>query len=74
MSSTNPDPVPGKFDEEQERLVHALISRSLITRDEVQACKAPESKGAKSLLTRLVEEHVLTPGQARRAWPSSLCS
>jgi serine/threonine-protein kinase len=58
---------PAKLDEEQQRLAHALVSRGLLTQEEVQGCKAPDGSGAKPLLTRLVEGGVLTLGQARRA-------
>ncbi len=56
-----------RFDEEQQRLAHALVSRGLLTPEELQSCKAPEGTGAKPLLTRLVECGLLTKGQARRA-------
>lgn len=67
MSSTPSSPAPAKFDDEQERLIHALVSRGLLTREEVQACKPPDGPGARPLLTRLVEGGALTLGQARRA-------
>jgi serine/threonine-protein kinase len=67
MSQVKPEPPTVKLDLEQERLAHALISRGLITQDEVQGCKSPEGPGAKPLLTRLVECGALTAAQARRA-------
>jgi serine/threonine-protein kinase len=56
-----------KPDEEQQRLLHALVSRGLITSEEAQACKPPDAPGAKALLSRLVEDRLLTVPQARRA-------
>ncbi len=55
-----------KLDEEQQRLANALISRGLLTSEEVLACKAPEAPGAKPFLQRLVDGGLLTRGQARR--------
>jgi serine/threonine protein kinase len=54
---------------EEERLAHALISRGLITREEVQQCRPTEEgeAGPQALLTRLVKAKFLTPSQARRA-------
>jgi serine/threonine-protein kinase len=53
---------------DEERLAHALVSRGLITREEVQACRsAPEAAGPERLLKRLVKENALTANQARRA-------
>jgi serine/threonine-protein kinase len=66
MSQPPPESVP-KLDDEQQRLAHALISRGLITREEIDSCKSPDGPGAKPLLMRLVKAGVLTEGQARRA-------
>jgi len=66
MSQPSPESV-GKLDEEQQRLAHALVSRGLLTADELQSCKAPDGAGAKAFLTRLVEGGLLTRGQAKRA-------
>jgi serine/threonine-protein kinase len=54
---------------EEERLAHALISRGLVTRDEVQPCRSPQdaAEGAEVLLKRLVKAGCLTANQARRA-------
>src|SRR5947209_7793459 len=52
---------------EDERLVHALASRGLITREEAQPCRGGQTFGAEKLLARLVECGLLTAGQARRA-------
>lgn len=54
---------------EEERLAHALISRGLLTRDEVQQCQSGEAANAGSdiLLKRLVKNGFLTLNQARRA-------
>jgi serine/threonine-protein kinase len=54
------------LDEEQQRLVNALIGRGLITAEDVQNCKPPEGTGVKPMLQRLVEANVLTLGQAKR--------
>jgi serine/threonine-protein kinase len=54
---------------EEERLVHALISRGLLTREEAQACPAAAASppGVEGLLARLVHAGLLTTGQAKRA-------
>jgi serine/threonine-protein kinase len=66
MSQPTPE-TAGKLDEEQQRLGNALVSRGLITPDELSSCKAPEAFGGKALLVRLVEGGLLTKGQAKRA-------
>jgi serine/threonine-protein kinase len=57
---------PVQVDENQ--LIHILVDRGLITRDEVEQCRATGSgaSGADSLLARLVQSNSLTPEQARR--------
>lgn len=57
----------GRLDE--ERLAHALISRGLISKEEVQECRssAGQPKGAEVLLKRLVQAGSLTVNQAKRA-------
>src|SRR5258708_2213017 len=54
---------------DEERLLHALISRGLMTPEEVQASRAcPEGDaGPHALLTRLTVAGALTAAQARRA-------
>src|SRR5262245_40721982 len=52
---------------EDERLVHALASRGLLTREEAQQCRAGQTFGARKLLARLVECGFLTASQAARA-------
>ncbi len=52
---------------DEERLAHALISRGLLTREEVQSCRAGSESGPESLLARLVASGGLTPHQAQRA-------
>lgn len=54
---------------DEERLAHALISRGLLTRDEVQHCRAGRDgeHGVQPLLDRLVAGGFLTTHQARRA-------
>jgi serine/threonine-protein kinase len=60
------DGVASKADE--ERLAHALISRGLLTREEVQECLAAgNTDGAEAFLKRLVKSGFLTLNQARRA-------
>lgn len=56
-----------KLDQEQQRLANALVSRGLLTAEDVQHCKTPEGAGGKALLTRLVEGGLLTRGQAKRS-------
>jgi serine/threonine-protein kinase len=53
----------------EERLVHALISRGLVTREEVLPCRgnAEGPIGPERLLNRLVKAGCLTEPQARRA-------
>jgi eukaryotic-like serine/threonine-protein kinase len=62
-------PDAGIFNPDEERLAHALISRGLLTRDEVQQCRpaSPEEAGPPKLLARLVRSGFLTANQARRA-------
>jgi serine/threonine-protein kinase len=68
MSLSQPKPESAsKLDDEQQRLAHALISRALVTPEEIESCKPPDGPGAKAYLTRLVEVGLLTKGQARRA-------
>ena len=58
-----PDP---RLDE--ERLSHALISRGLLTREEVRACRgSSDGVGPEALLARLTIAGALTAGQAQRA-------
>src|SRR5215472_3975751 len=52
---------------EDERLAHALISRGLISREEVNQCRGDHPLGAEGLLARLVECGSLTANQAARA-------
>jgi serine/threonine-protein kinase len=54
---------------DEERLAHALISRGLLTREEVNSCRpAPRGEtGADALLARLVAAGFLTANQAQRA-------
>jgi serine/threonine-protein kinase len=66
MSQPPPESA-AKLDDEQQRLAHALVSRGLLTQEELESCKAPDGPGAKALLTCLVKGGALTQGQARRA-------
>jgi serine/threonine-protein kinase len=53
---------------DEERLAHALISRGLLTREEVQDCRPPKGEsGPEALLERLVAAGYLTANQAKRA-------
>ena len=52
---------------DEERLAHALISRGLLTREEVQNCRAGSEAGPDALLSRLVSSGFLTANQAKRA-------
>jgi len=53
---------------EEERLVHALITRGLITEEEVQECRQalPPGQGVSQLLRELVKRGYLTLSQGRR--------
>ncbi|HJT78093.1 MAG TPA: serine/threonine-protein kinase [Gemmataceae bacterium] len=53
---------------EEERLAHALVTRGLVTREEVQGCRPGpgEAAGAERLLGRLVKGGFLSPSQAKR--------
>jgi eukaryotic-like serine/threonine-protein kinase len=54
--------------QDEERLAHALISRGLVTREEVQECRAGAAGvGPEALLARLVSAGLLTTNQAQRA-------
>ncbi len=64
MATSKTDPAASAA--EEERLGHALVSRGLVTAEELQQCR-PGSGGAEGLLTRLVHAGLLTAGQARRA-------
>jgi serine/threonine protein kinase len=52
---------------DEERLAHALISRGLLTREEIQGCRVGAESGPEALLNRLVAAGFLTANQARRA-------
>src|SRR5690349_16257609 len=54
---------------DEERLAHALVSRGLLTREEVQNCRpaAGAEVGPQALLARLVAAGFLTANQAERA-------
>jgi serine/threonine-protein kinase len=65
--SDAPRPDSGSARTEDERLVHALVSRGLISREEAQECRAGQMLGARKLLARLVECGSLTASQATRA-------
>jgi serine/threonine-protein kinase len=55
---------------DEEKLAHALVSRGLVTAEEMQTCKSSEKGGSASaggLLSRLVSAGLLTRGQAKRA-------
>jgi serine/threonine-protein kinase len=54
---------------EEERLAHALVSRGLVTREEVQPFRSstPDAAGTDRFLVRLVKAGVLTANQAKRA-------
>jgi serine/threonine-protein kinase len=54
---------------DEERLAHALISRGLLTREEIQDCRSASGgqAGPEALLARLVAAGFLTANQAKRA-------
>src|SRR5437773_1493879 len=51
---------------DEDRLAHALISRGLITTEELEECKAVAESGAEALLEKLVKAGYLTATQATR--------
>jgi serine/threonine-protein kinase len=54
---------------DEERLAHALVTRGLLTREELQQGRAgPDGGGPRALLARLVKSGFLTPHQAERAF------
>jgi eukaryotic-like serine/threonine-protein kinase len=67
MPDDTPRPESVSARSEDERLVHALVSRGMLTREEAQECRAGQTLGARKLLTRLVECGFLTASQAARA-------
>ena len=66
-STAKADASPIQLDE--ERLAHALVSRGLVTRDEVQRCRTSPGmeSGPEALLARLVKAGFLTANQGQRA-------
>jgi serine/threonine-protein kinase len=54
---------------DEDRLAHALVSRGLLTREDVDRCRTSTQAGGgpEALLTRLVKEGLLTAHQGRRA-------
>jgi serine/threonine-protein kinase len=67
-ASNPPAARPDASAADEERLAHALISRGLVSREEVQQCRSPgDNPGPEGLMLRLVKAGFLTPNQARRA-------
>ncbi|HEV3079875.1 MAG TPA: serine/threonine-protein kinase [Gemmataceae bacterium] len=59
---------PSSIQVDEERLAHALVSRGLVTKEEVQACRVNAGTlGPEGLLKNLVKAGSLTLNQARRA-------
>jgi eukaryotic-like serine/threonine-protein kinase len=54
---------------EEDRLSHALISRGLVTAEEIEHCRNPADSpaGTEVFLQRLVKAGYLTPSQAKRS-------
>ncbi len=50
----------------EDRLAHALVSRGLITSEELEQCRAAAESGAEALLGQLVKAGFLTATQAKR--------
>jgi serine/threonine-protein kinase len=63
-TSSRPQAAAANLDE--DRLVHALISRGLVTQEEIQAIRSPSVLTSEGLLTRLVEAGHLSSSQAKR--------
>jgi eukaryotic-like serine/threonine-protein kinase len=63
-ATTKSEPAPLGIDE--DKLAHALVSRGLVTPDEIQAGRTATTKG--NLLVRLVSLGHLAPSQARRVF------
>jgi serine/threonine-protein kinase len=61
-----PPQTSGAFRVEEERLLHALVSRSLLTPAEAQQCRSGGALEPEAFLRRLVDGGHLTAGQARR--------
>jgi serine/threonine-protein kinase len=66
--STSSKPETASPVQDEERLAQALMSRGLVTREEIDRCKPTPggATGSEALLARLVEAGVLTTGQAQR--------
>ncbi len=66
MPDTTPHPDPRRA---EERLASALVSRGLLTHEELQTCPPPTEgpAGVEALLSRLTAAGLLTASQARRA-------
>jgi serine/threonine-protein kinase len=64
-----PRPAGANARHEEERLAQALVSRGLVTAEEVRACRSKRGRvlGPKGLLARLVAARAVTRSQARRA-------
>src|SRR6267142_4203032 len=54
---------------EEQRVSHALISRGLVTAEEIERCRNPADSpaGTEVFLQRLVKAGYLTPSQAKRS-------
>jgi serine/threonine-protein kinase len=66
--STPPKTEAGPINQDEERLAQGLITRGLVTREEIGQCRpAPgATTGPEALLARLVDGRFLTPTQAQR--------
>jgi serine/threonine-protein kinase len=51
----------------EDRLIHALVSRGLVTREDIQQCLNDSASGPEALLNRLASAGHLTLAQAQRA-------
>ncbi|MFL5242925.1 MAG: serine/threonine-protein kinase [Gemmataceae bacterium] len=51
----------------EDRFLHALVSRGLVTLEEIQQCILERGMGPEACSARLVQAGYLTPGQAQRA-------
>jgi serine/threonine-protein kinase len=69
IASTGVKPEMNPVLVDEERMAHALVSRGLVSRDEVLKCRTTSGmeSGPEALLARLIKAGYLTPNQGQRA-------